>query len=62
MQPPDPTFDRKKFFDEHFRRMEVALKRAIDNEVARRRREGLPIHVWQDGKIVDLQQTEPNQE
>lgn len=28
---------------------------AIDREVERRRREGLPIYVGQNGKVVDLQ-------
>jgi len=46
------------FGREHLRKMEDALKRAIDKEVARRRAAGLPIHVWRDGKVVDLQEEE----
>jgi len=34
------------------------LTEAIDREVERRRREGLPIHVFENGCVVDLQQSE----
>jgi len=56
-----PTELHKKKVDSEFlkgriRDMSEGLVEAIDREVARRRREGLPIHVWQDGKVVDLQQ------
>lgn len=36
------------------------LTEAIDREVARRTREGLPIHVSQNGRVVDLQQSNPH--
>jgi|GEM_PF-3027952 len=58
MHEPDPTFDRKAFSQVLLRKMEDALTRAIDKEVARRRAAGLPIHVWRDGEVVDLQEVE----
>ena len=33
---------------------------AIDREVERRRREGLPIYVEENGKVVDLQRVPSN--
>ncbi len=34
------------------------LREAIDREVARLRREGLPIYVSENGRVVDLQATD----
>ena len=39
--------------------MAEGLTEAIDREVERRRREGLPIHVSRNGRVVDLQESEP---
>jgi hypothetical protein len=36
------------------RRIIELSKKAIRDEVAWRRREGLPILVWKDGKVVDI--------
>lgn len=33
----------------------AGFREAIDLEVESLRREGLPIYVWEDGKVVDLQ-------
>lgn len=48
------------FIEDRLRDMAEGLKEAIEREVERRRREGLPIHVYKDGRIVDLQE-EPEQ-
>ena len=45
------------FLEQRLRDMAEGLTEAIDLEVARRRREGLPIHVSDNGKVVDLQKT-----
>lgn len=37
----------------------AGLTEAIDREVERRRREGLPIYVAENGKVIDLQATTP---
>lgn len=61
MQPngsPKPTVDAA-FLEQRLREMREGLTEAIDREVARRHREGLPIHVGDNGTIRDLQQTEP---
>jgi hypothetical protein len=47
---PDPAF-----LDRRVRETVDGLAEAIDREVERRRREGLPIHVSENGRIVDLQ-------
>lgn len=39
--------------DEVSARVRRGLKRAIQNEVARLRREGLPVWIWKDGKVVN---------
>jgi hypothetical protein len=36
------------------RRIIELSKKAIRDEVAWRRREGLPILIWKDGKVVDI--------
>lgn len=38
--------------------MAEGLTEAIDREVARREREGLPIHIGQNGKVVDIQKSD----
>ncbi len=37
------------------------LAKAIDQEVERREREGLPIYVAENGKVVDLQKQKPRE-
>ncbi len=37
------------------------LTEAIDKEVERREREGLPIYVAENGKVVDLQKQKPRE-
>ncbi len=37
------------------------FREAIDHEVERRWREGLPIYVEENGRVVDLQQQKPRQ-
>jgi hypothetical protein len=32
----------------------LALKDAVKEAIAERTREGLPVYVWKDGKVVDL--------
>ncbi|MFZ0964424.1 MAG: hypothetical protein WAO35_26460 [Terriglobia bacterium] len=32
----------------------LALKAAVKKAIAERMREGLPVYVWADGKVVDL--------
>lgn len=49
----DPAFLRQRLRD-----MAEGLIEAIDIEVETLRREGLPIYVYRDGKVVDLQQEE----
>lgn len=49
----DPTFVESRLRD-----MADGLTEAIDREVERRRREGLPIHVSENGCVVDLLQTD----
>jgi hypothetical protein len=39
--------------DEVSARIHRGLKRAIRNEVVRLRREGLPVWIWKDGKVVN---------
>ncbi len=54
---PDPDF-----LEQRLRDMADGLTEAIQREVARRRREGLPIHVCPNGKVIDLQQVDPSAE
>ncbi len=35
------------------------FREAIDHEVERRRREGLPIYVSDNGRVIDLQEQKP---
>jgi len=35
-------------------RAEMALKAAVEKVIARHAREGVPICVWRDGKVVEL--------
>jgi len=45
------------FVEQRLREMAEGLTEAIDREVHRRRREGLPIHVSDNGNIIDLNPT-----
>jgi hypothetical protein len=36
------------------RRAEMALKAAVDRVIHERARQGLPIFVWREGKVVEL--------
>jgi hypothetical protein len=36
------------------RRAEMALKAAVDRVIEERSRQGLPIFVWREGKVVEL--------
>jgi len=36
------------------RRALLALKAAVKKVIAQRTREGLPVYVWSDGKVVEL--------
>ncbi len=45
------------FLDGRVRDMVDGLAEAIDREVERRKREGLPIHVSDNGRVIDLQQS-----
>jgi hypothetical protein len=59
-QPGNPNANvDPAFIQQRLRDMAEGLTEAIDREVARRRREGLPIHVSDNGKVVDLQKTSP---
>ncbi len=49
----DPALLKKRLDD-----ICEGLCEAIDREVARLRREGLPIYVSENGRIIDLQQAE----
>ncbi len=55
MQQDKPHSPDPAFLDGRVRDMLDGLSEAINLEVARRRREGLPIHVAENGTIVDLQ-------
>ena len=50
---PDKTEDA--LLDKRLDDICEGFAEAIDREVERRRREGLPIYVSEDGKVVDLQ-------
>ena len=56
MKPADRRFIDPALLEQRLRDMTEGLTEAIDREVERRRREGLPIHVFKDGKVVDLQE------
>ncbi|MCA9250873.1 MAG: hypothetical protein R3E58_20945 [Phycisphaerae bacterium] len=49
---PDPAFVERRL-----REMAEGLTEAIDKEVSRRWQEGLPIHVCENGKVIDLQES-----
>jgi len=49
------------FLDGRVRDMVDGLTEAIDREVERRRREGLPIHVAENGRVVNLQRDEQSE-
>ncbi len=51
---PDKTKDA--LLDKRMDDICEGFKEAIDREVERRRREGLPIYVAENGKVVDLQE------
>ena len=53
MAAQDPKSIEHMTTDEVSARVRRGLQRAIRNEVARLRREGLPIWIWKDGKVVD---------
>ena len=50
---PDKTEDA--LLDKRLDDICEGLTEAIDREVERRRREGLPIYVAEDGKVIDQQ-------
>ena len=50
---PDKTEDA--LLDKRLDDICIGFTEAIDREVERRRREGLPIYVAEDGKVIDLQ-------
>ncbi len=50
---PDKTEDA--LLDRRLDDICQGFSQAIDREVERRRREGLPIYVAQNGKVIDLQ-------
>ena len=56
---PDKTEDA--LLDKRLDDICEGFAEAIDREVNRRRREGLPIYVGENGKIVDVQ-TKPSNE
>jgi hypothetical protein len=37
----------------------LALRAAVKQAIAERRREGLPVYVWRDGKVVDISAKKP---
>lgn len=45
------------FLEQRLRDMAEGLTEAIAQEVDRRKRAGLPIHVCENGRVVDLQQS-----
>lgn len=45
------------FVERRLREMAEGLTEAIDKEVSRRQQEGLPIHVCENGKVIDLQES-----
>lgn len=47
------------FVEKRLTQMAEGLTEAIDREVETLRREGLPIYVAQNGKVVDLQKQPP---
>ena len=56
---PDKTEDA--LLDKRLDDICEGFAEAIDREVERRRREGLPIYVGENGKVVDLQATALNE-
>lgn len=54
-QNEQPSID-PAFVEQRLRDMAEGLTEAIDREVERRRREGLPIHVSENGRVVNIQQ------
>jgi hypothetical protein len=52
---PDRKVD-PGYIEQRLRDMAEGLTEAIDREVETLRREGLPIYVCRNGKVVDLQQ------
>ncbi len=57
MQPKKHNDVDPAFVEQRLRDMAEGLTEAVDLEVSRRRREGLPIHVSDNGKIIDLQRS-----
>jgi len=53
---PRPAKHDEALLDREMDEICLGLCEAIDREVARLRREGLPIWVEENGKVVDLQQ------
>ena len=41
------------------RRALLALRAAVKEAIAERRRQGLPVYVWRDGKVVDIGKRRP---
>jgi hypothetical protein len=46
------------FVEDQLHRMAESLTRAIDQEVEALRSQGWPIYVCENGKVIDLQQTD----
>jgi hypothetical protein len=39
-------------------RAEMALKAAVEKVIVEHARQGLPIYIWRDGKVVEMSQEE----
>ena len=57
--PPSKTEERA--LDKQLDEICDGFREAIDREVETLRREGLPIYVADNGRVVDLQEQEPRQ-
>ena len=57
-----PDKDEQTRLDERIAAITEGVIEGITREVARRRREGLPIYVWRDGTVVDLQTIEEGED
>ena len=56
-----PNEAEERLLDKQLDEICDGLREAVDREVETLRREGLPIYVSDNGRVVDLQKQEPRQ-
>lgn len=57
-RPDNPSGTKTGFTEQRLRDIEDGTKEAIRREVEKLEREGAPIYVWRDGKVVNLQESD----